>query len=181
MRPPLCMSTTMSERGKSSVERKCASCSSARPVAEPGNERFMFAPDGQSRVYPRDASIETHGITVTRPWTCSGRNSRARFSAATWPSGSSPWTPPRTSAVGPSPLATVTIGTYWFDHPLSLDERGTCSLPTCFPGASRSMVQRIGESVMTAGHPSSRIVDNFAIVDNPGEAASHPSTAVETP
>ena len=94
----------------------------------------MFAPDGQRRVYARDASIETHGITITRPLTCSGRSSRARFSAATWPSGSSPWTPPRTSAVGPSPRATETIGTYWFDQPLSFDERGTCSLPTCFPG-----------------------------------------------
>ncbi len=87
---------------------------------------------------------------MTRPFTCSGRSSRARLRAATCPSGSSPWTPPQTSAVGPSPRATLTIGTYWFDQPLVFVERGTWSLPNCFPGASRSIVQRIGESPMVA-------------------------------
>ena len=102
-RPPLCMSTTMSARGNRSVERKWASCSSTGPSGRPGNERLKFAPDGHSRVYAREASGETHGITISRPVTSSGRRSRARFSAATWPSGSSPWTPPSTSTVGPSP------------------------------------------------------------------------------
>ncbi len=39
----------------------------------------MLAPDGQQRVKASDASGETHGTTITRPETCSGRRSRARL------------------------------------------------------------------------------------------------------
>ena len=49
-RPPLCMSTTMSARGKRKRVKKSASCSSGGPSGEPGNERLRFAPDGQRRV-----------------------------------------------------------------------------------------------------------------------------------
>ena len=147
MRPPLWMSTITSASGKSFVESQCASCSSGGPSGEPGNERLRLAPDGQRRVYSRDASGERQGSTITRPLTCSGRNSRARLSAATWPSGSSPCTPPSTTTVGPSPRATDTIGSQSVDEPLRFDERGRRSVPGCFPGASRSSVQWKGEAL----------------------------------
>ena len=81
---------------------KSASCSSGGPSGEPGNERLKFAPDGQSRVYACEAS--DRGARDDRsscPLTSAGSVSRARRSAATWPSGSSPCTPPSTSTVGP--------------------------------------------------------------------------------
>ena len=53
-----------------------------------------------------------------------------------------------TTAVGPSPFATETIGTVRLDQPLVLEERGTRRCPSCLPGPSRSIVQRIGESLM---------------------------------
>ena len=155
MRPPLWMSTMTSASGKSSVERKWASCSSGGPVGEPGNERFRFAPEGQRRVYAREASGEAQGITITRPVTCSGWSSRARLSAAICPSGSSPCTPPITSAVGPSPFATETIGIIRPDQPATFEERGTRSIPTCFPSAVGSIVQETGESLM----PQATLVD----------------------
>ena len=150
MRPPEWMSTTISERGNSSRVRKSASCSSSVPVGDPGNDRFMLAPEGQHRVKASEASGETQGMTITRPETCSGRRSRARLIAAICPSGSSPWTPPRTSAVGPLPFATTTIGTVQAPVALMFDERGISSSPNCLPGASRSTVQRTGESLIGA-------------------------------
>ena len=111
----------------------------------------MLAPDGQQRVKASDASGETHGTTMTRPETCSGCRSRARLIAAICPSGSSPWTPPSTTAVGPSPFATTTIGTARAPVALMFDERGISSRPNCLPGASRSTVQRTGESLIGAG------------------------------
>ena len=78
--------------------------------------------------------------------TCSGCSARARLSAATWPSGSSPCTPPITTTVGPAPFATETIGTVRRDH--WFDERGTPSVPNCFPSAVRSIVQETGESLI---------------------------------
>ena len=88
-------------------------------------------------------------MMITRPVTCSGWSSRARLSAATWPSGSSPCTPPITTTVGPSPFATETIGTQRLDH--WFDERGTRSMPNCLPSAVRSIVQTTRESLMPAG------------------------------
>jgi hypothetical protein len=44
------MSTTTSESGKSSVERKWASCWSSVLSGSPGNERLKLIPDGQVRV-----------------------------------------------------------------------------------------------------------------------------------
>ena len=81
--------------------RKCASCSFGGPSGEPGNERLKFAPDGQRRVHAFDAAVESTGITITRPVTCSGCSSGMSRSAAIWPSYSSPWLPARTSTVGP--------------------------------------------------------------------------------
>ena len=96
------------------------------------------------RARPRARGRESRS---TRPFTCSGWSSRARLRAAIWPSGSSPCTPPSTSAVGPSPPATLTIGIQSVDQPLWFDERGSCSTPNCFPGASRSSVQLRGEAL----------------------------------
>ena len=90
--------------------KKSASCSSGGPSGEPGKERLKFAPLGQSRVYAREASGDAHGTTISCPVTSPGAVSRASRSAATCPSGSSPWTPPTTSAVGPSPPLIETIG-----------------------------------------------------------------------
>lgn len=106
----------------------------------------MFAPDGQQRVKACEASGETQGTTMTRPETSSGRRSRARLIAAIWPSGSSPWTPPSTTAVGPAPFTTTTIGTVQAPVALMFEERGISSRPNCLPGASKSTVQRIGEA-----------------------------------
>ncbi len=86
--------------------------------------------------------------------TCSGCSVLARLSAAIWPSGSSPCTPPITSTVGPAPLPTETIGIQRFDQPAVFDERGTFSIPVCFPSAVGSMVQETGESLMPAGDSS---------------------------
>ncbi len=113
-------------RGTGTVERKCASCSSGVPSGEPGNERFMFAPEGHRRVYGtrglhRHARDHDHAGRAT----CSGWSSRARLSAATWPSGSSPWTPPSTSAVGPSPPAHGRRSGRRSSHPRVFDERGS--------------------------------------------------------
>ena len=49
-RPPLCMSTTISARGKRKRVMKSASCSSGGPSGDPGNERLRLAPDGHRRV-----------------------------------------------------------------------------------------------------------------------------------
>ena len=125
---------------------KSESCSSSGPSVRPGKERLKFAPDGHSRVFACEASIEAHGITISRPATSAGSVSRASRSAATWPSGSSPCTPPSTSTVGPSPPLIDTIGTNRCDHPAVFVERGTSSRPKCFPGAERSSVQWTGES-----------------------------------
>ena len=156
MRPPLWMSTITSEIGKSSVERKWASCSSAGPVGEPGNERFRFAPEGQRRVYAREASGEAHGITITRPVTCSGCSVLARLSAAIWPSGSSPCTPPITSTVGPAPFPTETIGIQRLDQPAVFDERGTLQHPDLLP--VRRRVDRAGNRRVAHG-PQATLVD----------------------
>jgi hypothetical protein len=48
-------------------------------------------------------------------------------------------------------LATETIGIISPDQPATFDERGTRSIPTCFPSAVGSMVQETGESLMPAG------------------------------
>ena len=86
------------------------------------------------------------GTTISCPGTSPGSVSRASRSAATCPSGSSPWTPPNTSAVGPSPPLIETIGMNRCDQPLVLFDRGSSSRPTCLPGASRSIEQWTGES-----------------------------------
>src|SRR5829696_7261201 len=92
---------------------------------------------------------------MTRPVTSSSRSARNRLSAATCPSGSSPCTPPTTSAVGPSPFATTPSGSVRFDQPLVSVTRGSRSCPMCFPARSSSIV----------ADTISRIVDNPVIVD----------------
>ena len=71
---------------------------------------MKLTPDGHIRVFAFDAAVESTGMIVTRPETCSGSSSWIRRSAATWPSYSSPWLPARTSTFGPSPFATDAIG-----------------------------------------------------------------------
>ena len=63
------------------------------------------------RVFAFEAAVEITGTTTIRPVTCAGSISWTSRSAATWPSYSSPWLPPETSTVGPSPFAIVAIGT----------------------------------------------------------------------
>ena len=46
---------------------KSESCSSSGPSGRPGNERLKFAPDGHSRVFACEASIEAHGMMISRP------------------------------------------------------------------------------------------------------------------
>ena len=47
------------EVGELLVERR-------RP-GRPGNERLKFAPEGQSRVFACEASVEAHGTTISWP------------------------------------------------------------------------------------------------------------------
>ena len=63
------------------------------------------------RVFAFEAAVEITGMTTIRPWTSSASISLISRSAAIWPSYSSPWLPPETSTVGPSPFAIVAIGT----------------------------------------------------------------------
>ena len=142
--------------GTGSALMKSASCSSGGPSGEPGNERLRFAPDGQSRVYACDASGEAHGITISWPGTSAGSVSRASRSAATWPSGSSPCTPPKTSAIGPSPPLIDTIGTNRCDQPLVFVDRGTSRRPNCLPGSVE-----VDRAVHRRCRPRRAIVDNF--------------------
>ena len=51
-----------------------------------------------------------------------------------------------TITVGPDPFAIETIGTTSRDH--WFDERGTPSVPNCFPSAVRSIVQETRVSAM---------------------------------
>ena len=90
VRPPECMSITTSAGGKRKRVRKSASCSSGGPSGEPGKERLKLIPDGHIRVFAFDAAVESTGMIVMRPETCSGSSSWIRRSAATWPSYSSP-------------------------------------------------------------------------------------------
>ena len=69
-----------------------------------------MTPDGHIRVFAFEAAVESTGMIVTRPETCSGSSSWISRSAATWPSYSSPWFPARTSTFGPSPFAIEAIG-----------------------------------------------------------------------
>ena len=94
-----------------------------------------------------DAAVESTGMIVTRPETCSGSSSWIRRSAATWPSYSSPWFPASTSTFGPSPFAIDAIGMKVLAQPPVFVIFGSCSRPSCLPGAERSIVQETGESV----------------------------------
>src|SRR5438045_2035021 len=76
-RPPLCMSTTRSARGKRKRVTKSASCSSGGPSGEPGKERLRFAPEGQ-RAVPRapgghGLGLETIRCIVDNPVDGTGR------------------------------------------------------------------------------------------------------------
>src|SRR5581483_12212926 len=110
------------------------------PSGRPGNERLKFTPDGHMRVFAFDAAVEITGTTTIRPVTCAGSSSCTSRSRAIWPSYSSPWLPPLTTTVGPSPCAIVAIGTKEYAQPPVLEIFGYRSRPTCLPGAARSTV-----------------------------------------
>ena len=105
-----------------------------------------MTPDGHIRVFAFDAAVESTGMIVTRPETCSGSSSWISRSAATWPSYSSPWFPARTSTFGPSPFAIEAIGMKVLAQPPVFVIFGSCSRPICFPEAERSIVQETGWS-----------------------------------
>jgi hypothetical protein len=111
---------------------------------------LKFAPEGHKRVFARDASREITGTTTIRPRTCSGSSSRISRRHATWPSYSSPWFPPETTTVGPSPFAIVAIGTKPYAQPPVFEIRGYWSRPSCLPGASRSIVAPTAGGVIAA-------------------------------
>ena len=93
-------------------------------------------------------------MMITRPDTCSGCSSCSRRSAATWPSYSSPWFPPSTSTVGPSPFAIEAMWTNVLAQPAVLVIFGKARWPRCLPGAVRSIEHETGES-LKLGSPGS--------------------------
>ena len=90
-----------------------------------------------------DAAVESTGMIVTRPETCSGSSSWIRRSAATWPSYSSPWLPASTSTFGPSPFATDAIGMKVLAQPPVFVIFGSCEPAELL--ARRGEVDRAGD------------------------------------
>ncbi|MCY1179344.1 hypothetical protein D9M73_197380 [compost metagenome] len=71
---------------------------------------------GEVRLPARNAGVFMNGTMITRPRMSSARSSWARRLSATGPSYSSPWLPPVSSAVGPSPFFTTQIGIITAPH-----------------------------------------------------------------
>jgi hypothetical protein len=80
---------------------------------------LKLVPSGQSRRPFRAADGERQGSTISVPAISSTLVSTIRRRNATCPSYSSPWLPPQSTTVGPSPFLKTAIGTARLPHALS--------------------------------------------------------------
>src|SRR5690554_7297823 len=84
------------------------------------------------------------GTIITRPVTSSASSRLDSLSSEVMPSYSSPWLPPVSSAVGPSPFLTTVTGIITAPQAESSTEMGSLRKPCWTPSASKSTVALMG-------------------------------------
>src|SRR5690554_6321964 len=90
------------------------------------------------------AGVFMQGTMITRPVTYSASSSLDSLSSEVMPSYSSPWLPPVSSAVGPSPFLTTVTGIITAPQAESSTEMGSLRKPCWTPSASKSTVALTG-------------------------------------
>ena len=99
---------------------------------------------GEVRLPAITAGVFMQGTMITRPVTSSAFSVEESFNSEVMPSYSSPWLPPVSSAVGPSPFFTTVTGIITAPQADSSVEIGSFKKPCCTPSASKSTVAEMG-------------------------------------